>query len=98
MSSSLNTIPNDRRAVRNFTKPAAACQNCWRAWLTGPRNSIGYCWHRKIAWRAKSGAEFAVVVGVTREEHRAMLEYVNEMESVLSPAKHRDSVAGVPPT
>jgi hypothetical protein len=39
-----------------LSAPADACPNCWRAWLAGARNSIGYCWHGKIAWRVKSGA------------------------------------------
>jgi hypothetical protein len=59
-----------------------ACPNCWRAWLYArPRTELGYCWHGKIAWRLKPDAELAVVAGVTRDEHRTMLEYVNEMES-----------------
>jgi hypothetical protein len=45
---------------------------------------VGYCWHGKVALRVKSGA-LAIVDGVTREEHRAMLEYANEMESVAMP-------------
>jgi hypothetical protein len=40
------------------------------------------CWHRKVAWRVKSGDELVIAVGVTREEHRAKLEYVSEMELV----------------
>ena len=43
--------------------------------------------HGKVAWRLKSGAELAVAVGVTREEQRAMLEYVNEMESLSDPRR-----------
>ena len=73
-------------------KPEAACPNCWRAWLVGPRESIGYCWHGKVAWRVKSGA-LSVVPGVMREEHRAMMEYVDEMEAIMRPDKSRDSRA-----
>ena len=69
--------------------PAGACPNCWRVWLVGPRSSIGYCWHRQTAWRVKSGA-LSVLAGVTREEHRAMMEYVDEMEAIMRPAKPRD--------
>jgi hypothetical protein len=65
--------------------PTGACPNCWRAWLAGSRNSIGLCWHGKVAWRVKSGA-LSVVPGVTREEHRAMIQYVNEMEAVCDPS------------
>jgi hypothetical protein len=64
--------------------PAGTCPNCWRAWLAGPRDSIGYCWHGKVAWRVKSGA-LVVLPGVTREEHRAMLEYIDEMEAIIRP-------------
>jgi hypothetical protein len=42
--------------LQTFVKPVAICLNCWRAWLVGSRDSIGYCWHGKIAWRVKSGA------------------------------------------
>ena len=65
--------------------PVGACPNCWRAWLVGSRNSIGYCWHGKVAWRVKSGA-LSVVPGVTREEHRAMVEYMSEMEAITCAA------------
>jgi hypothetical protein len=41
----------------------------------------------------KSGADLAVAAGVTREEHRAMLEYMNDMESVTRPTKSRDACA-----
>jgi hypothetical protein len=40
----------------------------------------------------KSGA-LSVVPDVTREEHRAMLEYVDEMESVMRPVKSLDARA-----
>ena len=73
--------------------PAGACPNCWRAWLAGTRSSIGYCWHGKVAWRVKSGA-LTVVPGVTREEHRAMLEYVDEMEAIMRPATSRSRRTG----
>ena len=59
---------------------------------TTPRAALGYCCHGKVAWRVK-GAELAVAAGVTREEHRAMLEYVNDMESVTRPTKSRDAYA-----
>jgi hypothetical protein len=71
-----------------------------RAPFAGERSSqqhrarqLGYCWHGKIAWRVKSGAELAVAAEITREEHRAMLEYVNEMESVVRPANALDARA-----
>jgi hypothetical protein len=73
-------------------KPTDACPNCWRAWFTGPRNAIGYCWHGKVAWGVKSGP-LAVVPGVTREEHRAMLEYLNEMESLVPVSRSSSDVA-----
>jgi hypothetical protein len=38
--------------------------------------------HGKVAWRMKSGA-LVVAPGVTREEHRAMLEYISDMESLM---------------
>jgi hypothetical protein len=68
-----------------LSQPKGACPNCWRAWLAGPQSGIGYCWHGKIAWRVKSGS-LAVAEGVTREEHRAMLEYENEIEAVMHSA------------
>jgi hypothetical protein len=73
-------------------QPQAACPNCWRAWLVGPRSAIGYCWHGKMAWRVKAGGVLAVEAGVTREEYRAMLEYVNEMQLV---AEHCHRVGDV---
>ena len=77
-----------------LTQPTSSCPNCWRAGLnTRPRTALGYCWHGKIAWRLKSGADLAVAPEVTREEHRAMLEYVNDMESVTRPTKSRDACA-----
>ena len=77
--------PSRRLNLDTRSQPKCACPNCWRAWLnTKPRTMLGYCWHGKVAWRVKSGA-LAVVDGVTREEHRAMLEYANEMESVAMP-------------
>jgi hypothetical protein len=77
----------------SIVAPAGACPNCWRAWLVGPRSAIGYCWHSKVAWRVKLGGELAVEAGVTREEYRAMLEYVNDMEAVMRPTKSRDACA-----
>jgi hypothetical protein len=41
----------------------------------------------------KSGGQLAVEAGVTREEYRAMLEYVTEMEPVMRPTKSRDACA-----
>jgi hypothetical protein len=67
-------------------QPQSACPNCWRAWLVGPRSAIGYCWHGKVAWRVKSGA-LAVAVEVTRDEYRAMLQYVSELEAVMRPRR-----------
>jgi hypothetical protein len=72
-----------------FVQPTPACPNCWRAWLTGARDSIGYCWHGKIVWRVKSDA-LVVLPGVTREEHRAMLEYESEMEAAIYPTLSRE--------
>jgi hypothetical protein len=74
-------------ASNALSAPAGVCPNCWRVWLAGSKSSIGYCWHGKIAWRSKSGA-LAVAPGVTRDEHRAMLKYATEIESVtrLSPS------------
>ena len=69
----------------SITQPEGACPNCWRVWLAGPRSAIGYCWHGRVAWRVKIGAELAVAAGVTREEHRAMLEYMNEIELLAQP-------------
>jgi hypothetical protein len=37
----------------------------------------------------KSAAELAIAVEITREERRAMPEYVNEMEHVMRPAVAR---------
>jgi hypothetical protein len=71
--------------------PAGACSNCWRAWLVGPRDAIGYCWHGKVAWRVKSGGELAVAADVTRDQRRAMLEYVSEMAAVMQPIEARDA-------
>src|SRR5450759_5456865 len=72
--------------VQAWCLSISACRTCWRAWLNArPRTTLGYCWHGKIAWRVKSDAELTVAAGVTRQEHRAMLEYVNEMESVMTP-------------
>jgi hypothetical protein len=71
-----------------LTQPALACANCWRAWLNSrPRSALGYCWHGKVAWRVKSGA-LAIAEGVTRDEHRAMLEYANDMESLTVVTPH----------
>jgi hypothetical protein len=74
-----------------------------RAPIAGERGSqqhrarqLDNCWHGKIAWRVKSGAELAVAAEITREEHRAMLEYVNEMESVMRSAKSLDARAAPP--
>lgn len=41
----------------------------------------------------KSAAELAIAVEITREERRAMPEYVNEMEHVMRPAKSLDASA-----
>ena len=76
-------------------KPTEACPNCWCVWLVGPRDSIGYCWHGKVAWRPKQSG-LVVTAEVTREEHRAMLEYVREMEALTAPVIHPRQ-ASMPP-
>jgi hypothetical protein len=70
--------------MNSDSSPKSACLSCWRTWLNArPRAELGYCWHGKVAWRVKAGDELAIAEGVTREEHLAMLEYLNEIELLV---------------
>jgi hypothetical protein len=50
-----------------------ATDNCWRVWLTRPRNALGYCWHGKVAWRTRPSGEFITASEVDRAKHLAMV-------------------------
>lgn len=58
-------------------RPNGACINCWRVWLTRPRNVLGYCWHGKVAWRIRPSGEFITASGINRDRHRAFVRALN---------------------
>lgn len=84
--SSLGPVTTET-AYRAFGRATGACPNCWAAWVNArPRPGLGYCWHGKIAWRLTTRLEMVSMADVTRDEHRAMMEYQIEMDSLQRPA------------
>jgi len=59
-------------------KPDAVCDFCWRTWHTRGElaDAIGYCWHRRTAWRVKPSGEVITVTATVDEVHamRARLQ------------------------
>jgi hypothetical protein len=63
-----------------LVQPTDACPTCWRVWLAGPRNTVGYCWHGSVAWRIRPGGEFITKSGVDRVKHLAIVRALQKRE------------------
>ena len=64
-----------------ITQPLPACETCWRVWLNSrPRESLGYCWHGRVAWRVRPNGEFITTAGVDRIKHRAIVRALQRRE------------------
>jgi hypothetical protein len=64
----------------SIVAPAGACPNCWRVWLAGPRNTLGYCWHGRVAWRVRPSGEFIAAPGTDKTKHLAMVRALQKRE------------------